>query len=118
MLSNPCRLEPASTPLPVAPQPSQLSHLFSAAALLSALHCTASQILFELSASSLFQSTALPHQSNRWHCCHLQEAVWVLSEVLQLLSGLCRLGGKMGGGKGRESRSASLLVAAGQGALG
>lgn len=71
---------------PVAPSLPEPSHLISAAALLSA--CTASQLDCELSASSLFQSLAQPHRSNRWHCCHLQEDVWVLSEGLTLLYGL------------------------------
>ena len=104
---NPCRQEPDSAlPLPpVAPSLPEPSHLFSAAgplcSLPSAVHCTVSQVLSELSASSLFQ--AQPHQSNRWHCCHLQEAVRVLSQGLQLLCGLwcpCLVGWEDGRGEG------------------
>lgn len=98
MLPDPCWLEPASAPLlpPVAPSLPN-PHTFSQRQLCSRL-CTALLPRSSRSClSPLFQSTAQPHQSNRWHCCHLQEAVWVLSEGLQLLSGLCLQGGKMGG---------------------
>lgn len=117
---SPCREEPVSAPPlpPAAPSLPEPSHLFSAAALLCSLHCTASQLFSELSASSLFQSLAQPHQSNRWHCCHLQEAMWVLSPGLQLLFGPCPARvGRWEGGRGRASRTASLL-AVGQGAWG
>lgn len=48
---------------------------------------SASQLLSELSASSLLQSLAQPHWSNRCHCCHLQEEVWVLLEDQERLYG-------------------------------
>lgn len=120
---DPRRLEPVSTPPfpPVTPSLPEPSHLVSAAALLcsalcSALHCFPAPLRVCLP----------PPSSNPWLSPTGQTGGTVAT--YRRLCGLCPkdlscslasaqpgVGGMVGGGKGRESRSASLL-AAGQGA--